>query len=172
MPSGTVPSGSTLIIRASGQVSLDVGMTGGIEDAKAVEARNAEKAAEKAADKTASTAAITKVVDKGTEQGLAAGARLAIYRGVSMWWLQGLHGKQPELPLASVGEAVVVTAAPTLSVVRITAGRGAVYSGLGAGAYGAGSPVNSTTRQAMAGAGSSHATGQGASALRRSANKG
>ena len=31
----TVPTGSTLIIRASGQVSLDVAMTGGIEDAKA-----------------------------------------------------------------------------------------------------------------------------------------
>jgi len=69
------------------------------------------------------------LVDKGADQGLAAGARLAIYRSVSMWWLQGLHGKQPELPLASVGEAVVVTTAPTLSVVRITAGRGAVYSG-------------------------------------------
>src|SRR5439155_5094745 len=66
----TVPSGSTLIIRASGQVSLDVAMTGGIEDAKNVEA--------KSADKTASTPAATKVVDKSADRGGADERRLVI----------------------------------------------------------------------------------------------
>src|SRR5262249_57213650 len=45
----TVPAGSTLIIRGSGQVNLDVAMTGGIEEAKE---ETAEKG--KGADKSAS----------------------------------------------------------------------------------------------------------------------
>src|SRR5215813_4119989 len=65
----TVPTGSTLVIRASGQVSLDVATTGGIEDAKTVEARNAEKVGEKSADKTASTPSATKVADKSDKGG-------------------------------------------------------------------------------------------------------
>jgi hypothetical protein len=75
----TVPTGSTFIIRASGQVSLDVAMTGGIEDAKAVEARNAEKAGEKSADKTASTSGATKVAEnKSADKGGADERRLVI----------------------------------------------------------------------------------------------
>src|SRR5262249_9413737 len=64
----TVPAGSTLIIRGSGQVNLDVAMTGGIEEAK-------EKTAEKGADKTAS---IQPVALKASDRGGADERRLVI----------------------------------------------------------------------------------------------
>ena len=69
------------------------------------------------------------IIDKGADQGATPGTRFAVYRNVDMWWQHGDHVKHPPLPLASVGEAVVVSSAKSLSVVRIMAGRDAVRSG-------------------------------------------
>jgi hypothetical protein len=59
------------------------------------------------------------LIDWGANQGIAPGARLAIYRDV----------QQNALPLASVGEAVVVSVGPMLSLTRITRARDAVRTG-------------------------------------------
>jgi hypothetical protein len=59
------------------------------------------------------------LIDWGAPQGLVPGARLAIYRDV----------QANKLPLASVGEAVVVTVGPMLSLTRITRARDAVRTG-------------------------------------------
>src|SRR5262249_45295748 len=66
----TVPAGSTLIIRGSGQVNLDVAMTGGIEEAK-----SAEKTAEKNGDKGAT---VQPVALKASDRGGADERRLVI----------------------------------------------------------------------------------------------
>jgi hypothetical protein len=58
-------------------------------------------------------------MSSGTDQGVAAGARFAIYRDVRVGGM----------PLASVGEAVVMSAAKTESVIRVTQTRDAVQSG-------------------------------------------
>lgn len=59
------------------------------------------------------------VTDVGEARGAAPGARFAIYRNV------GVAG----LPLAAVGEAVVVFVDPQTSVVRLTRTRDAIYTG-------------------------------------------
>jgi hypothetical protein len=59
------------------------------------------------------------MMDGGSDQGIAAGARFAVYRDV----------KVGGMPLASVGEAIVVTAGKTSSVVRLTQTRDAVQIG-------------------------------------------
>lgn len=59
------------------------------------------------------------LVDRGTEQGVTPGARFAIYRDI--------HADS--MPLASIGEAVVLTTAPASSLVRITRTRDAVRAG-------------------------------------------
>jgi hypothetical protein len=59
------------------------------------------------------------LIDWGTEQGLTAGARFAIYRDV------GVSG----LPLASVGEGVVISTGSAMALTRITRSRDAVFSG-------------------------------------------
>jgi hypothetical protein len=59
------------------------------------------------------------VMDRGTDQGVAPGARFAVYRDV----------KVGGLPLASVGEAVVITPGKTNSVVRLTQTRDVVQVG-------------------------------------------
>jgi hypothetical protein len=58
-------------------------------------------------------------MSSGTDQGVAPGARFAIYRDV----------KVGGMPLASVGEAVVMSAAKTESVIRVTQTRDAVQPG-------------------------------------------
>jgi hypothetical protein len=68
-------------------------------------------------------------IDRGAEQGLKPGARLAIYRDVPKW-VGADRGPEPgHLPLAPIGEAVVVTASPKLAVVRIESARDAVQRG-------------------------------------------
>jgi hypothetical protein len=57
--------------------------------------------------------------DAGADAGVVAGQRFAIYRDLA----------EPGLPLAAVGEAVVVSVAPETSVFRITRARHAVESG-------------------------------------------
>jgi len=59
------------------------------------------------------------LMDGGTDQGIAPGARFAIYRDVHVGGI----------PLASVGEAVVMTTGATNSVVRLTRTRDAVRVG-------------------------------------------
>jgi hypothetical protein len=59
------------------------------------------------------------VMDRGSDQGVATGAHYAVYRDV----------KVGGLPLAPIGEAVVVAAGHTNSVVRLTRTRDAVQSG-------------------------------------------
>jgi hypothetical protein len=59
------------------------------------------------------------LIDWGSQQGLTAGARFAIYRDV------GVDG----LPLASVGEGVVISTGSAMSLTRITRTRDAVFSG-------------------------------------------
>ena len=64
------------------------------------------------------------VIDRGTDQGLVAGARFAIYRDVIRIGRDGAR-----MPLAAVGEGVVVTTGQTTSVMRILTARDAVYRG-------------------------------------------
>jgi hypothetical protein len=59
------------------------------------------------------------LIDRGADEGAEPGARFAVYRD--------LH--QPGLPLAAIGEAVVVSSAPSLAVVRITAAKDSVLRG-------------------------------------------
>jgi hypothetical protein len=59
------------------------------------------------------------VADIGANRGAAPGARFAVYRDL------GVAG----LPLTAVGEAIVVSAGPDTSVVRVTLARDAVASG-------------------------------------------
>jgi hypothetical protein len=60
------------------------------------------------------------LIDWGQDQGLTPGARFAIYRDV------GLGGR---LPLASIGEGVVVSTGSTMALTRVTRARDVVYSG-------------------------------------------
>jgi hypothetical protein len=59
------------------------------------------------------------VMDRGTNQGVAPGARFAVYRDV----------KVGGMPLSSIGEAVVITAGKTNSVVQLTRTRDVVQTG-------------------------------------------
>jgi len=59
------------------------------------------------------------LIDWGQSQGLAAGSRFAIYRD------PGVAG----LPLASVGEGVVISTSSTMALTRVTRARDAVYTG-------------------------------------------
>jgi hypothetical protein len=59
------------------------------------------------------------VIDRGTEQGVVAGGRLAIYRDVRV----------PGMPLAALGEAVVMSSGQNGAVIRINRARDAVMTG-------------------------------------------
>jgi hypothetical protein len=59
------------------------------------------------------------LIDRGSEQGLTPGARFSVYRDV------GVQG----MPLASVGQGIVVSTGESVSVARITGARDAVVSG-------------------------------------------
>jgi hypothetical protein len=59
------------------------------------------------------------VIDRGTDHGVAAGGRLAIYRDVRV----------PGMPMAALGEAVVMSSGPTVAVIRINRARDAVMAG-------------------------------------------
>ena len=59
------------------------------------------------------------LIDRGTEHGMAPGARVALYRSV------GVSG----MPLAAVGEAIVITVGPTMALTRITRARDAIRGG-------------------------------------------
>jgi hypothetical protein len=59
------------------------------------------------------------LIDRGTEQGVTPGVRFAIYRDVGT----------PGIPLASVGDGIVITTGNSVAVTRITRARDAVISG-------------------------------------------
>ena len=59
------------------------------------------------------------LIDWGQDQGLTPGARFAIYRDVGLG----------RLPLASVGEGVVVSTGSSMALTRVTRARDVVYSG-------------------------------------------
>lgn len=59
------------------------------------------------------------LIDRGTEDGVMPGARFAVYRDLRV----------PGLPLASLGEGIVVTTTGMQSVMRILTSRDAVESG-------------------------------------------
>ena len=59
------------------------------------------------------------LIDRGSDQGVTPGSRFAVYRDV------GVAG----LPLASVGEAIVITTGATIALTRITRARDAVITG-------------------------------------------
>jgi hypothetical protein len=59
------------------------------------------------------------LIDRGTQHGMAPGARLALYRSV------GVSG----MPLASVGEAIVITVSQTMALARITRAKDAIRGG-------------------------------------------
>jgi len=59
------------------------------------------------------------LIDAGADRGVTPGTRLAIYRDV----------QRPGMPLSVVGDAVVVTTGPTVSVARVTKTRDAVQMG-------------------------------------------
>ncbi|HTK29611.1 MAG TPA: hypothetical protein VL309_08670 [Vicinamibacterales bacterium] len=59
------------------------------------------------------------LVDRGADQGASVGSRFAVYRDLA----------QKGVPLASVGEVVVVSTGPSTSVVRVVDARDAVTTG-------------------------------------------
>jgi hypothetical protein len=59
------------------------------------------------------------LIDRGSDQGTAPGSRFAVYRDL----------KHDGLPLTAIGEVVVVSASPSIALVRITQSRDAVASG-------------------------------------------
>ncbi len=67
------------------------------------------------------------MIDRGADQSLAPGARLAIYRDVQM--IKGAGPAPAQLPLTAIGEGVVISMSPTMSVVRIVSARDAVRTG-------------------------------------------
>lgn len=70
------------------------------------------------------------VMDRGADQRVAPGTRFAIYRDLRRPLVAGYRDPRiPDLPLAAVGEAVVMTVGATTSVVRVTQTRDAVRAG-------------------------------------------
>jgi hypothetical protein len=59
------------------------------------------------------------VIDRGRDHGIEAGARLAIYRDL----------RAPGMPLAALGEAIVMSSGTSAAVIRITRARDAVLTG-------------------------------------------
>ena len=69
------------------------------------------------------------LIDRGTDKGLTPGARFAIYRDVHRWMRDYSSTPLGQLPLASIGEGVVVTTGESMSVLRIVSARDAVLRG-------------------------------------------
>ena len=70
-------------------------------------------------DRSAGAAGDFMLIDRGSAQGVVPGARFAVYRDVN----------RPGLPLAAIGEVVVISTGPETALTRITSARGAVLSG-------------------------------------------
>ena len=59
------------------------------------------------------------LVDRGSEHGIAPGTRFALFRSLGV----------RSMPLAPIGEAVVISVGPTISLMRITRARDAIRGG-------------------------------------------
>jgi len=59
------------------------------------------------------------LIDRGSQHGMAPGVRVALFRGL----------RTSRMPLAPVGEAIVITVGPEMSLMRITRARGAIHRG-------------------------------------------
>jgi hypothetical protein len=68
-------------------------------------------------------------IDRGAGQGVEAGARFAIYRDVQTFRADTGVRRSAGLPLAAIGEAVVVSTGASTSVVQVIAARDAVQAG-------------------------------------------
>ena len=64
------------------------------------------------------------LIDWGVDKGMTPGARFAIYRDVV-----GIGGPIKGLPLASIGEGVVISIGSHMALTRVTRARDAIYSG-------------------------------------------
>jgi hypothetical protein len=69
------------------------------------------------------------LVDRGAGQGLESGARLAVYRDVQEFVPYEGRMRSAHLPLAAIGEAVVVSSGQSLSIVQVTNARDVVRAG-------------------------------------------
>lgn len=68
-------------------------------------------------------------IDRGANDGVASGARFAIYRDVQTFLpAAGMRGSA-RLPLAAVGEGVVISSGPSTAVMEVVAVRDAVQAG-------------------------------------------
>ena len=69
------------------------------------------------------------VIDRGTDRGLSAGARFAVYRDVQAFRPEAGRMRSAGLPLAAIGEGVVVASGPSTSVAQLISARDAVRAG-------------------------------------------
>src|SRR5947209_6466133 len=69
------------------------------------------------------------VIDRGTDRGLSAGARFAVYRDVQAFRPEAGRMRSAGLPLAAIGEGVVVASGPSTSVAQLVSARDAVRAG-------------------------------------------
>jgi len=69
------------------------------------------------------------LIDRGSGQGVESGARLAVYRDVQEFVPYEGRMRSAHLPLAVIGEAVVVSSSASLSVVQVTSARDVVRAG-------------------------------------------
>jgi hypothetical protein len=69
------------------------------------------------------------LIDRGAGQGISAGAHFAVYRDVKEFVPYAGRMRSAHLPLAAIGEAVVVASGPSAAVVQLIAARDAVQAG-------------------------------------------
>jgi hypothetical protein len=69
------------------------------------------------------------LIDRGTGQGVESGARLAVYRDVQEFVPNEGRMRSAHLPLAAIGEAVVVSSGPSVAVVQLISARDVVRAG-------------------------------------------
>ena len=69
------------------------------------------------------------VINRGADKGMSAGARVAVYRDVQVFRPERGRMRSAGLPLAAIGEGVVVATGPSTSVAQIISARDAVRAG-------------------------------------------
>jgi hypothetical protein len=69
------------------------------------------------------------LIDRGTEEGVEPGARFAVYRDVQEFVPREGRMRSARLPLAAIGEAIVVSSGSSVAVLQLLTARDAVRSG-------------------------------------------
>jgi len=69
------------------------------------------------------------LIDRGSDHGVMPGSRFAVYRDIGSAAMYRDGGGAVAVPLASVGEAIVITTSATIALTRITRARDAVITG-------------------------------------------